>query len=210
MSRSGQVNFTEVEEIPQGEPMMDGMFTIVSHPAYVLFDSGASHSFMSMGFAQRHNISTMVIPIAYRIRALGAQLCIKTWTDIVRLVLATHSYRLQFMLLPRQGIDAILGMNWLRNYGVVLNLKQRVVELRLPSSEDRMSLLMSLVPTLPIAAHAEASPDLASIPVVCEFLDVFPEDLPRLSPDRDVEFSIEFEPSTAPISWVSLVSTLCT
>ena len=63
-----------------------------------------------------------------------------------------------------------------------------------------MSLLMSLVPTLPIAAHAEASPDLASIPVVCEFLDVFPEDLPRLSPDRDVEFSIEFEPSTAPIS----------
>ena len=105
------------------------------------------------------------------------------------------------MLLPRQGIDAILGMNWLRNYGVVLKLKQRVVELRLPSSEDRMSLLMSLVPTLPIAAHAEASPDLASIPVVCEFLDVFLEDLPRLSLNRDVDFTIELEPGTAPISW---------
>ena len=74
--------------------MMAGMFTIDSHPAYVLFDSGASHSFMSMGFAQRHNISTMAIRIAYRIRTLGAQLCIKTQTDIVRLVLATHSYRL--------------------------------------------------------------------------------------------------------------------
>ena len=53
---------------------------------------------------------------------------------------------------------------------------------------------------LPVAAHAEASPDLASIAVVCEFLDVFPEDLPRLPPDRDVEFSIELEPGTAPIS----------
>ena len=85
-------------------------------------------------------------------------------------------------------------------YGVVLDLKQRVVELRLPSSEDRMSLLMPSDPALPIAAHAEASPDLASIPVVCEFLDVFPEDVPRLPPDRDVEFSIELEPGTAPIS----------
>jgi len=94
VSHSRQVNFTETEEIPQGEPVMAGMFTIDSHPTYVLFNSGASHSFMSMGFAQRHNISTMAIRIAYRIRTLGAQLCVKTQTDIVRLVLATHSYRL--------------------------------------------------------------------------------------------------------------------
>ena len=94
VSRSGQVNFTEAEEILQNEPVIAGMFSIDSHPAYVLFDSGASHSFMSMGFAQRHNISTMAIPIAYRIRAPGAQLCVNTRTDTVRLVLATHSYRL--------------------------------------------------------------------------------------------------------------------
>ena len=53
----------------------------------------------------------------------------------------------------------------------------------------------------PIIAHTEASPDIASIPVVCEFPDVFPEDLPRLPSDRDVEFVIELETSTAPISW---------
>ena len=63
-----------------------------------------------------------------------------------------------------------------------------------------MSLLMPSDPSLPIAAHAEASPDPASIPVVCEFLDVFPEDLPGLPPDKEVEFSIELEPDTAPIS----------
>ena len=37
--------------------------------------------------------------------------------------------------------------------------------------------------------------------MVCEFPDVFPKDLPRLRPDRDMEFTIESEPSTAPISW---------
>ena len=82
------------------------------------------------------------------------------------------------MLLPGQGIDAILGMNWLRSYGVVLNLRQRIVELKLSSSEDRMSLLMPSVPTLPVVTHVEASPNLASISMVYEFLDVFPEDLP--------------------------------
>ena len=104
------------------------------------------------------------------------------------------------MVLPGQGIDAILGMNWLRVYGVVLDLKRRIVELRLPSSEDRMSLLVPSDPVLPVAAHAEASLDPASIPVGCEFLDVFPEDLSGLPPDREVEFSIELEPGTAPIS----------
>ena len=69
--------------------MMASMFTIDFHPAYVLFDSGASHSFMSMGFTQRHNISLMAIPIAYRISTLGAQLCVNTRTDIVGLVLDT-------------------------------------------------------------------------------------------------------------------------
>ena len=92
------------------------------------------------------------------------------------------------MVLPGQGIDAILGMNWLHVYGVVLDLKQRVVELWLPSSEDMMSLLVPSDLVLPISANAKTSPDLTSIPVVCEFPDVFPEDLPGLPPERDVEF----------------------
>ena len=78
----------------------------------------------------------------------------------------------------------------MRIYWVVLNLRKKIIELKLPSSENRMSLLMPSVPTLPVVAHIEASPNLASIPMVYEFLDVFPEDLPGLPPDRDVEFSI--------------------
>ena len=72
VSHSGQVNFMEAEEILQNEPVMASMFTIDSHPAYVLFDSGASHSFMSMGFSHRHNIPLMAIPFAYRINTPGA------------------------------------------------------------------------------------------------------------------------------------------
>jgi hypothetical protein len=59
---------------------------------------------------------------------------------------------------------------------------------------------MPLDTALPVIAHTEASPDLASIPMVYVFLDVFPEDLPGLPPDQDVEFITDLEPGTAPIS----------
>ena len=73
---------------------MAGIFTINSHLSYVLFDSGASHSFMSMGFVDRHNIPLMAIPYAYKIHTVGSQMFINTRTDTVSLVLATHTYRL--------------------------------------------------------------------------------------------------------------------
>jgi hypothetical protein len=38
------------------------------------------------------------------------------------------------------------------------------------------------------------------IPVVCDYLDVFPDELPGMPPDRDIEFAIELQPGTAPIS----------
>ncbi|WVZ84276.1 hypothetical protein U9M48_031326 [Paspalum notatum var. saurae] len=53
---------------------------------------------------------------------------------------------------------------------------------------------------LPIVNAIEAQL-IEKIPVVSEFSDVFPEELPGLPPDRDVEFAIELVPGTAPVSW---------
>ena len=49
-NRIGRVHYTTVEEIPKGEAVTAGMFLVNQHPAVVLFDSGASHSFMSQAF----------------------------------------------------------------------------------------------------------------------------------------------------------------
>jgi hypothetical protein len=62
--------------------------------------------------------------------------------------------------------------------------------------------------SIPIAVPVKASgqafetivQEIRDIPVVCEFLDVFPKDLPGLHPKRDVEFVIELKPGTTPIS----------
>jgi hypothetical protein len=57
------------------------------------------------------------------------------------------------------------------------------------------------VPAKPFGRVYEAIiPEIQDIPVVCEFLDVFSEDLPGLLPERDVEFVIKLKPGTTPIS----------
>jgi hypothetical protein len=45
-----------------------------------------------------------------------------------------------------------------------------------------------------------ARPTLDQVPVVCEYPDVFPEELPGMPPDRDIEFIIELVPGIAPIA----------
>ena len=54
--------------------------------------------------------------------------------------------------------------------------------------------------TLSRIVNATSAMPLEEIPVVCDYPDVFPDDLPGLPPDRDVEFVIELIPGTAPIS----------
>ena len=48
--------YIQAEEIPKGEPVMMGMFPVVDHPAVMLFDSGASHSFINRTFVVKHEI----------------------------------------------------------------------------------------------------------------------------------------------------------
>ena len=72
--------------------------------------------------------------------------------------------------------------------------------LRDPSNQEGFLVQLPRDINLPCAANAVQAKAIADIPIVCDFLDVFPDDLPRLPPDWDVEFKIELLPSTAPIS----------
>jgi hypothetical protein len=101
-------------------------------------------------------------------------------------------------------IDVILGMNWLTNYQAGLNCDKRTVKLVSLSWEE---VLVELVLSRSRkgschqrTAHSEIVNPLEAIKVVSKFLDVFPEELSGMPPERKVEFAIELIPSTAPIS----------
>jgi hypothetical protein len=48
----GRIYYTQVATTPEGEPVMMGTFLVANHPAVVLFDSGASHTFISKKFVE--------------------------------------------------------------------------------------------------------------------------------------------------------------
>ena len=104
------------------------------------------------------------------------------------------------MVLPGVGIDIILGMKWMSGNGVLIDTSTRVVMLRDPV--DKKGFLVQLPRDISIhnTANATLAKAIKDLPVVCEFPDVFPDDLPGLPPDREVEFKIELIPGMAPIS----------
>ena len=72
-ARPGYVHYTVVEEVPAGEVVTAGMFLVNKHPTIVLFDSGASHSFMSQSFASRYDQKVIEVSKGgYTISSAGA------------------------------------------------------------------------------------------------------------------------------------------
>jgi hypothetical protein len=91
-------------------------------------------------------------------------------------------------------------MNWLAQHKAIINTDLRTIKLSHGQEEIQLSIPVA-VPVKPSGQVYEAIiPEIQNIPVVCEFPDVFPEDLPGLPPERDVEFVIDLKPDTAPIS----------
>jgi hypothetical protein len=82
---------------------------------------------------------------------------------------------------------------------VVFDVAARALEIRSPTSEDLVLYLPSQDSTRSCAFAMMESP-LKKIPVVCEYVDVFPDELPGMPPDRDIKFAIELQPGTTPIS----------
>jgi hypothetical protein len=162
---------------------MMGTFFVANHPALILFDSGASHTFISKKFVEKYCIPYTESREGFKIHSLGGQI-----------------FTTRMIVLKGQDIDVILGMNWLAQHKAVLNTDLRTIRLSYGQEEILLSIPIA-IPARPIGRINEAIiPEIKDIPVVCEFPDVFPEDLPGLPPERDVEFVIELKPGTTPIS----------
>jgi hypothetical protein len=96
-------------------------------------------------------------------------------------------------------MDVLLGMNWMTQHHVSLDILSRTVGIDSPEYESTILYLPQQQHFNP-CTYATTGVKLQDIPIVCEYPDVFPDDLPGMPPDRDIEFIIELQPGTAPIS----------
>ncbi|WVZ52593.1 hypothetical protein U9M48_003639, partial [Paspalum notatum var. saurae] len=182
----GQVHYIHLEQIPVGEPVLAGTFSVNGHPTVVLFDSGATHTFISQSYASKHGIKTSCIKESYNISAGNP---INTNLIVKRLLLSIG------------GEDFVIDPVVLATPRDRCHIGNELDE-RKPCESWILATGRS---TYQIEAHrtyvnATELQEIKKIPVVCEFPDVFPEELLGLPPDRNVEFSIEPVPCTAPVS----------
>jgi hypothetical protein len=102
-------------------------------------------------------------------------------------------------MLGLDNMDIILGTNWLSRHQAVLDIAARAIEIHSPAYGETTLYLPDLGCTRSCAFPMIESP-VERIPVVCDYPDVFPDELLGMPPDRDIEFAIELHPGTAPIS----------
>jgi hypothetical protein len=109
------------------------------------------------------------------------------------------SFLVELIILESSGIDVILGIDYLTKYDGVISCAKRMVTLTSLQGEK-----MEVNVNMPAEAEAMVNyledKSMENIKIVCECPDVFPEELPSIPHDRDIEFSIELVPRTPPIS----------
>ncbi|GMI94761.1 hypothetical protein HRI_003145400 [Hibiscus trionum] len=132
-----------------------------------------------------------------------------------------HVFPVDMMELSFYDFDIILGMDWLVEHRASVYFKTKRFSLKLFGSYEvvvvgeNVKFLSNVVSTLEAHRLVDSgygaylayvmNPNMSEvrpkdIRTVCDYLDVFPEELPGLPPDRDVEFVIEIVSGSTPVS----------
>ena len=206
---------------PQAEsvdqPVIQGTFLLSRLWERVLFDSGASHSFIAasvviqLGLEVETLEEPLYVSSPLGIRARIGMICRGCELEISGTLL-TVDLRIMDML----EFDVILGMDWLTADRVVIDYERRRVTsytqegTRVVFQGDKHDILPQtvyqsrfqgqLAGSLASLIEEEERPDLDLPRVVCEYVDVFLDELPGLSPQRVEDFEFELHPGTSPIS----------
>jgi hypothetical protein len=90
--KTGRIYYTQVATTPEGEPVMRGTFLVANHPAIILFDSGASHTFISKKFMEKHCIPYTESREGFKIHSPGGQIFTKEVTYQVPVTLAERDF----------------------------------------------------------------------------------------------------------------------
>ncbi|GJU95150.1 reverse transcriptase domain-containing protein [Tanacetum coccineum] len=179
----------------QDPNVVTGMFLLNQHLARVLFDSGADKSFISISLSSMLNIPPIAIDTFYDIEMADGNL-VSTNTVIqgCTLTLLNQSFEIDLMPIKLGSFDVVIGMDWLSKYHAKILYDEKVVHI--PIDDETLIIRGDRITEKKKLDEKR----LEDIPVVKEFLEVFPEDLLGLPPVRQIEFQIDLIPRAAHVA----------
>jgi hypothetical protein len=164
-----------------------GMFFINDTSTVVLFDYGASYSFISIVYAEKHNLPIALLRCQMIVSSLGGDMLARQLCPKVNLQIRGVDFVANLIVLESKGIGIILGMDWLSKHKVLIDCAKKSVMLTTLDRQELEFVAKPVVTAKRHANHAKVNQLDASqgsqVPVVNEFPDVFPEDLLGMPPD---------------------------
>jgi hypothetical protein len=204
-----RVNHASAEKAQASPEVVLGTFPVNSYPATVLFDSGASHSFISKRFAGAHGLSVVELKILMQVHTPGNDMRTAHYCPSVTIEIKRSRFLSNLILLESKDLDVILGMDWLTRHKGVIDCASRTITLsndkgekitfRSPVSQKSVASLNQAVIEDQTEIAEKNPKKLEDIPIVQEYPEVFPEGLTTMPPKREIEFQIDLAPGTAPI-----------
>jgi hypothetical protein len=152
--------------------VLTSTFSIRDHPIRILFDSGATHSFISESLVSKLGLYSCHTKDSFVVSTAGGRILSNTITKVVPLQLGSKTFLTNLIHLGLGGLDVILGVNWLAQHRVVLDIATRMIEIHSPTSGHTILYLPQVENTHP-CSYAAVATQLEDIPVVCEYPDVF-------------------------------------
>jgi hypothetical protein len=195
-----RVNQVSADATAEGADIELGMFYINAIPATILFDSGATHSFMSARYANTNELPFKIMKTPMIVITPKGPVEANHMTHKLTLTIMGREFGATAIILETSSLDLILGMSWLRKANAIIQCGRGIVELTSPKGE-RFQVEIAVTTSSKHAMFFIIEEFVGNnIRVVRDFLDGFPEELPGMPPDRQVEFVIDLLPGTAPIS----------
>jgi hypothetical protein len=135
--RQGRLNFTTTADIPEGAPVMTGIFSVLSYPAISLFDSGASHSFISAKFSAKCQLPFHHTNGGITISTPGGRVATYQNNKNVPIKFGSLIIKTNLLILGLDSVDIILGTDWLSRHQAVLDICSEVTKVRFATQQLR-------------------------------------------------------------------------
>ena len=188
---------------------------------HVLFDTGSTHSFIAPHVLLRIPVVCSPLPFDLSITTPGG--VVMLGNEIVRdCEIGVHDqvFLGDLIVLAIQDFDVLLGMNWLSRHYAQVDCRQKVISFEYPGQPVIVYRGVKPVVSTPMISiiHAEKlirrgceaylafvtlvadkMKELTTYPVVRNFSNVFPEELPGLLPYREINFAVDLVLGTQPI-----------
>ncbi|KAJ9547141.1 hypothetical protein OSB04_019684 [Centaurea solstitialis] len=210
------------DEARQNPDVVTGTFLLNNHPASMLFDSGADRSYVSLEFRPKINKKSQNLKEEHIIEYSNGEL-VKA-NKVVRkctLGLAGKDFSIDLIPINIGSFDIIVGMDWMSNHRATICCAEKIVMLALPDGGvlevhgEKPRKDIKIVSFMKMRSHLRKEcvafmahvvdkkakeKQIQDIPIVRDFPEVFPKELPGLPPQRQVEFHIDLIPGAGPVA----------